>query len=105
MSIGFLYVIFGSLALTLGDIFMKNWVNEDSYIDFSVGFMCYLIGMVFLALSFKYKNIAIASMMLVLFNIITLLIVSWIFFKEPISLKEALGMGLGILAILLLESH
>lgn len=102
---GFLYVILGSISLTIGDIFMKKWVADNSYTNFSVGFICYLIGMVFLAFSFKYKNIAIASMLLVLFNIITLLIVSWFMFKEPISIKEIIGIGLGVSAIILLESN
>ena len=105
MSIGFLYVIFGSLALTVGDLFMKTWVDKNSHGDFSIGLACYMIGMLFLAFSFKYKNIAIASMMLVLFNIITLLIVSWFLFKEPITIKEGIGMALGISAIILLESN
>lgn len=105
MSLGFLYVIFGSLALTLGDLFMKTWVDKNSYGNFSIGFACYIIGMLFLAFSFKYKNIAIASMMLVLFNIITLLIVSWFLLKEPISIKEGIGIMLGITAIIILESN
>ena len=84
---GFLYVILGSISLTVGDVFMRKWVADDSYGNFSIGFMCYLLGMLFLAFSFKYKNIAIASMLLVLFNIITLLIVRWYMFKEPISIS------------------
>lgn len=102
---GFLYVILGSISLTIGDIFMRKWVADDSYGNFSIGFICYLFGMLFLAFSFKYKNIAIASMLLVLFNIITLLIVSWYMFKEPISTKEIIGIALGISAIILLESN
>jgi len=105
MSPGFLYVILGSISLTIGDLFMKIWVGNNSCKDFSIGFICYSIGMIFLALSFKYKNIAIASMMLVLFNIITLLIVSWVIFKEPMSIKEIIGILLGISAIILLETN
>lgn len=102
---GFIYVILGSISLTVGDIFMKKWVGDNSYSNFSIGFFCYMLGMLFLAFSFKYKNIAIASMLLVLFNIITLLILSWLMFKEPISLKEIIGIALGISAIILLESN
>ena len=102
---GFLYVILGSISLTAGDIFMRKWVGDNSYGNFSIGFACYMLGMLFLALSFKYKNIAIASMLLVLFNIITLLIVSWFMFKETISLKEIIGISIGISAIILLESN
>lgn len=59
--------------------------------------------MVFLSLSYRYKNIAVASTMLVIFNIITLAIVSWLYFKEALTPMQLIGIGLGIASVIFLE--
>jgi len=57
----------------------------------------------FLAFSFKYKNITVASVIFVLINIVTLLIFSYFYFHEKLSGLEITGMVLGMAAIVLLE--
>jgi NADH:ubiquinone oxidoreductase subunit 3 (subunit A) len=53
--------------------------------------------------SFKYKNIATASTIFVLFNIITLSIVSWLYFNETLSTFQLVGIMFGICSIICLE--
>ena len=91
------------MILTLGDIFMKKWVNTNSAIFYFVGLIVYLIGLNFLAQSFKFKNIAVASTIFVIFNVVTLSIVSWLYFKETLSTLQIIGMIIGIIAIVVME--
>lgn len=98
-----LLLFIGGVVLTAGDIVMKKWVISDSSYLYIIGIVIYMIGMNFLAVSFKYKNIAVASTLFVLFNVITLLIVSWVFFKERLSVTEIIGVALGLASVTVLE--
>lgn len=93
----------GGSILTVGDIIMKKWVASNNAYQFTAGLATYLIGLIFLAYSFRYKNIASASTIFVIFNIITLSIVSWLYFKESLSTLQLIGISLGICSILFLE--
>jgi len=57
----------------------------------------------FLVQSFKTQNIAIASTIFVVVNIVTLGIVSWLFFKESLTLIQIIGIIIAIIAIFILE--
>jgi len=93
----------GGSVLTVGDIVMKKWVTNNNVFLFIIGLAIYLFGLIFLAYSFKYKNIAVASTIFVIFNIITLSIVSWFYFKETLSTFQLIGIVFGICSILFLE--
>ena len=93
----------GGLTLTVGDLFMKEWVTVNKTYIYLIGMVFYIIGLNFLAFSFKYKNIAVASVIFVLINIITLLVFSYFYFHEKLSGLEIAGILLGIAAIVMLE--
>ena len=82
---------------------MKEWVLKNENWLFIVGLIIYIIGLILLSFSFKYKNIAVASMVFVIFNILTLLIISWIVFGESPTYLQIFGMLLGIASIIVLE--
>jgi multidrug transporter EmrE-like cation transporter len=103
MSIAIILLLIGGIILTVGDIFMKKWVNTNAHIFYFVGLVIYLIGLNFLAQSFKFKNIAVASLIFILVNIVTLSIVSWFYFKETLSPLQIAGMIFGIIAVIILE--
>lgn len=98
-----IWLIFGGAILTIGDIFFKYWTKNPTTLLYVVGILIYLGGLMFLVQSFKTQNIAIASAVFVIVNIVTLSIVSWIFFKEPLSTIQIIGIILAIGAIFLLE--
>ena len=98
-----LLLFIGGVVLTCGDILMKKWVNTHTIYLYLVGLLIYLIGLNFLAQSFRYKNIAVASTIFVIFNVVTLLIVSWFYFKETLSIYQIVGIGLGLSSVILLE--
>lgn len=93
----------GGIVLTCGDLLMKKWVVSNNHFYYTFGLIIWLAGLMFLAASFKYKNIAVASVIFVLFNIFTLLIFSYLYFKEKLSGLQIGGLILGIVAIILLE--
>lgn len=51
----------------------------------------------------KTQNIAVASTILIFFNVAALTFVEWEFFNNAISLRQGIGLGLGAIAIMLLE--
>lgn len=103
MDIALVFLFLGGIVLTLGDIVMKKWVISGQTYAYFLGIFIYLIGMNFLAQSFKFKNIAVASVLLVVFNVITLTLVSWFFFKEKLSPLELLGILFGVASVVILE--
>ncbi len=98
-----LLLFIGGLILTAGDLVMKKWVITPHFYLYIIGLLIYMIGMMFLVETYKYENIAVASLIFIIFNIITLLIFSWFYFKEPLSLMKIVGLLLGIISITLLE--
>lgn len=93
----------GGVVLTVGDVVMKKWVNQSGWHLYFAGLMIYFVGLNFLAYSFKYKNIGVASLIFVLFNIVTLCFVSWVYFKETLSLLQILGIVIGLISVVILE--
>jgi multidrug transporter EmrE-like cation transporter len=96
-------IAFGGILLTIGDLFMKEWVTTNKSLIYLGGMIFYIIGLNFLAFSFRYKNIAVASVIFVLINIITLIIFSYFYFHEKLSGLEIAGILLGTAAIIMLE--
>jgi len=99
----FIILAAGGLILTLGDVLMKKWVVSSNNWVYLGGLSIWIIGLNFLAMSFKYKNIAVASTILVLINVIALAIVSWLVFEEKLTLHEMVGIVVGLIAIIILE--
>jgi len=93
----------GGVIVTIGDIAMKKWVVSNLASFYLIGMIIYIIGLNFLAQSFKYKNIAVASVIFIIFNVVTLSIVSWLYFKEPLSIPNIIGIVLGIVAVAFME--
>jgi multidrug transporter EmrE-like cation transporter len=99
----FIILGLGALVDTFGDILMRFWLSSKNIWHLIGGISFYALGMVFLVLSYKYESIAIASVIFVILNISMLLIASWLFFKEPVSTLQMLGLLLGTAAIIILE--
>lgn len=103
MNFGLILVLMGGLVLTFGDMFMKQWSIDNNWISFSLGMIIWVIGLVFLAFSFKSKNIAVASLIFSLSNVIFLALITWLYYKEPLTTYQIIGIFLGLNAIIFLE--
>jgi multidrug transporter EmrE-like cation transporter len=102
-SMGFVLILIGAIIVTVGDIVLKKWVMTNSFFLYFLGIFFYLIGASFLALSYKYKNIAVASVIFIMLNIFILSLVSWLYFKEPLSQLQIIGIILGLSSVVILE--
>ena len=98
-----LLLFIGGLILTAGDLVMKKWVITPHFYLYIIGLLIYMIGMMFLVETYKYENIAVASLIFIIFNIITLLIFSWFYFKETLTTHQIIGIILGLSAIFFFE--
>ena len=93
----------GGLALTLGDIIMKQWLQTSDAKLYGLGLVAYLAGLNLLAQSFRFKGIAVASALLIIFNIVSLALVGYFFFAEKISRLQLVGLSLALAAVICLE--
>jgi multidrug transporter EmrE-like cation transporter len=93
----------GGVILTVGDIIMKKWVINNSHVFYLLGLAVYIVGLNFLAQSYHFRNIAGASVVMTIINVILLLGVTYFYFKEPLSTLQLIGVALGIIAIVFLE--
>ncbi len=93
----------GGIALTIGDIIFKFWVESSRPLLYVSGLGAYLVGLLFLVQSFKYQNIAVASVTLVILNVVTLALVSWFQFGEKLSFIKIVGVAVAFLALILLQ--
>jgi multidrug transporter EmrE-like cation transporter len=95
--------IIGGLILTAGDIILKRWVATSFGFYYVVGILLYFISLNILAYTYKFEDIAVASLVMVLFNILTLTVIGYFVFKENITIYEITGIALGITAMMFLE--
>lgn len=103
MNNALIYITAGALFDTFGDLLMKNWVINNSKMYFAGGMLFYVIGLSFLAYSFTFKNIVIASVLFLIVNVVLLSLVNWLVYSEVLSHKEVAGLCLGLMAIVLFE--
>lgn len=101
--IAYILIIIGGLTLTVGDVFMQKWVDTNITKNFIIGMIIYVVALTCLAFSFKYKNIVIASVLYILINIISLLIVNYYLFNQPLSSSQFIGIFFAIVSIIFLE--
>lgn len=102
-DISLLIILIAGITYTVGDIFAKYWIKTSKSFYFVSIIFFFMIASIFLAYSFKYKNIAVASLIVTLFNIAILTLISWFYFKERLSSLELFGLGLGMTSIIILE--
>lgn len=104
--IAFTILFLSGLVLTVGDVVLKYWVEKgQSYhsILYIIGVTTYLIGSLLLVESYKHDiNIAIAGILQIVFNTIILLLFTYLFFKEPLTAKQIVGIFVGVFSIYLL---
>ena len=87
----------------MGDIVLKEWVVKSHSTFYVLGLALYFVSMNLLAQSYKYEDVAVASMVMVIFNIATLTLVGYFFFHENITVYELTGIFLGAISVALLE--
>jgi len=96
-------LLLGGLVYTVGDILMKRWVLTGKVTTYILALTVYLSGINFLAYAFKYKDIAVASVIIIVFNVVSLSIASWLFFGETLSGLKIVAITIALIAVVILE--
>jgi multidrug transporter EmrE-like cation transporter len=102
------FIFFGLITLAValevvGDIFFKKWSINNKNILLYAGLLIYFIGTVFWAVSLKYEYLSKAISVFTVMNLIIIVLVGVLYFKEDLSLINKFGIGLGILSVVLIE--
>ncbi len=98
-----LILAIGGILLTIGDMIFKVWTQSQQAYLFAAGFSLYVLGLIFLVESYKYTNIAIASAIFIIFNLLSLSIMTWWYFNEPLSKFQIVAMIFTVMAVILFE--
>lgn len=98
-----LLLFIGGTALTIGDIIFKFWVTNNKPLFFASGLAIYVVGLLFLIQTFKTEHIATASMIFIIFNIVTLALVSAYYFDEHLTNVQFAGVVLAMAAVAIME--
>lgn len=91
------------LLEVIGDVFFKKWALENKNQLLILGLIIYFIGTFFWAISLKYEFLSKAISVFTILNLIIIVLVGLIYFKEGLSLINKIGIGLGILSVILIE--
>ena len=101
------FVLFvGGVVLTVGDIVFKSWVeNGMGYsLLYAFGVIVYLLGSMLLVESYKFDvNIGVAGIVQVLFNTIILVIFTYLYFHEPLTIRQICGIVLAVISLYLIK--
>lgn len=100
-----LILFLSGIFLTAGDVVIKKWVNENNKLFYLIAWILYLIGVYLMIETFKSRNIAVATALSVIFNVVTLTIFTYFYFKEPLSTGQLVGIILSVSAIICLEMY
>jgi multidrug transporter EmrE-like cation transporter len=98
-----LILLVGGLSLTIGDLIAGKWVENKNKFLYILIMLFYMMGLNFLVMSYRFEDIAVASIILEIFNVTSLTLAGIYFFKENITKTELAGIIVGILAIIVLE--
>ncbi len=97
------YILSAGLILTVGDLVAGEWIQKNKKIYYIISLIIYMIGLNFLIYSYKFEDIAVATVIMEIFNIVTLTVAGKFLFKENITKTEFAGIAVGIFAVIILE--
>lgn len=104
MHISLWLTFFAGILLTAGDFVLRYWTNNTHIWKwYIIGVLIYFLALNLLAQSYRFKNIAIASLIMEIVNLATYLGVSYWKFGDTLSRLEITGVILGIAAIVCFE--
>jgi len=99
----FCLIIIAVIFEIFADILFKKWSIENKNILLAIGLIIYIVGTLFWAFSLKYGLLSKAAAIFTVLNLIILVLVGVIYFKENLSLINKVGIALGIVSIILIE--
>ena len=102
-SIFFILIILATTFEVVGDVLFKKWALNGKNALIIAGFIIYALGTIFWAFSLRYEYLSKAISILTLLNLIVVVLVGVLYFKENLSLVNKIGILLGVASIILIE--
>lgn len=100
----FLFLILLAVVFeTVADISFKFSHLANKQMWLWLGVALYTVGTVIWAFSLRYEYLSKAISIFTVLNLIAVILVGVLFFHEQLSLLNKLGIGLGILAVILMQ--
>lgn len=97
-------IIAGVILESIGDILFKKWTLENKNSLFILGLLLYFIGSLFWLLSLKYEFLSKAGSVFMILNLIVVVLGGVLIFKEDLTDWNKIGILLGIVSIILIET-
>lgn len=99
----FILIILAALFESGGDIILKKWAIDGKLIFFIAGVAIYFIAIVVWAFSLKYEFLSKAISVITILNLIVVVLVGVLYFKEDLSVINKIGIVSGIISVILIE--
>src|SRR3990172_11908044 len=100
--ISFLLILLAVSLEIIADIIFKKWSIDNKNLLLYIGLLIYFIGTIFWAFSLKYEYLSRAISVFTVLNLVIVVLVGVLYFKEDLSLINKIGIGLGILSVVLI---
>lgn len=102
------FIFLGLIALAvvlevIGDTFLKKWSLESKNLWLLIGLLIYFVGSIFWIISLKYDYLSRAITVFTALNLILVVLVGVLYFKEDLSLINKIGIALGVISVILIE--
>lgn len=102
-TIFLLLIAAGALLEVLGDVAFRYWALSNKMTLMVAGLAIYFAGSIFWAYSLWYESLSKAVVVFTLSNLLLAVGIGLIVFNETLTPKQMAGIGLAILAIVLIE--
>lgn len=96
-------IMFAVIFEVIADILFKYWTINTKNLLLIGGVILYSIGTVIWAYSLKYEYLSKAITIFTIINLIAVVLVGLLIFKEDISMINKIGLILGIVSVILIQ--
>ena len=99
----YLYILGLSLSDLMAITVIKFWHLKGNLAYLVAGMALFALAAWFLGMSLKYEGIAIVNVIWVALSAILVTIIGYYFFKEPIALRQFVGITIIIIGLIIVE--
>jgi multidrug transporter EmrE-like cation transporter len=97
------FIILATLFEVGADILFKQWAINNKSVLIIIGMALYTVGTVIWAFSLKYNYLSKAITIFTALNLILVVLVGVLFFKEDLTLLQKIGVLLAVISVVLIE--
>lgn len=100
----FLTLIAAAVAFeAAGDVLFKYWSRSGRAATLLIGLFIYFVGSVFWAFSLRHELLARSITVFTVVNLVVIVIIGMLYFQETLTLRQKLGIALGLISVVLVE--